>query len=362
MQTSFVVILLSVAAASAWLPPPIDLNQQVTLVGGRQPGVGNVLINGRPVCDDLWDDKDAAVVCRMLGYNSGQATTYSTFGQVDTSFIMDDVQCSGYETNITDCPHNSQHNCASYEGAGVRCHQIKLTGGSEWSEGNVLINGQPICDDDWDNRDAAVICRMIGFWSGVAVSNSAFGQVDDDFIMDDVQCGGDETNIFACIYASQHNCGGHEGAGVRCERKPSNNYYGSTTTTTTTTSSGQCLEEGYPCYDTSYNSLGNCCEGTSCIPNTYYGGAYCQSDSYGQSTTTTTTGDDFWTTTTDDYWTTTTSGQCLEAGYLCYDNRYVGYCCEGSFCNTIDYADGWGYCQSNSCGQSTTTTTTELPP
>merc|ERR1711915_1094906 len=158
--------------------------------------------------------------------------------------------------------------------------------------------------------------------------------------MDDVQCGGDETNIFACVYASQHNCGGHEGAGVRCERTPSNNYYGSTTTTTTTTSSGQCLEEGYPCYDTSYNSLGNCCEGTSCIPNTYYGGAYCQSDSYGQSTTTTTTGDDFWTTTMDDYWTTTTSG----------------HCCEGSFCNTIDYADGWGYCQSNSWGQSTTTT------
>merc|ERR1719244_882861 len=138
-----------------------------------------------------------------------------------------------------------------------------------------------------------VICRMIGFWSGVAVSNSAFGQVDDDFAMDDVKCGGDETNIFACIHASQHNCGGHEGAGVRCEREPSNNYYGSTTTTTSTT---------------------------------------------------------------------TSSGQCLEEGYLCYHNRYIGYCCEGSYCNTVDFADGWGYCDPNSFSRSTTTTTTELPP
>jgi len=312
MKTPFVVILLSVAAESAWLPPPIDLNQQVTLVGGRQPGVGNVLINGRPVCDDMWDDKDAAVVCRMLGYNSGQATTYSTFGQVETSFIMDDVQCSGYETNITDCPHNSQHNCASYEGAGVRCHQIKLTGGSEWSEGNVLINGQPICDDDWDNRDAAVVCRMIGFWSGVAVSNSAFGQVDDDFVMDDVKCGGDESNIFNCVFESQHNCRGHEGAGVRCERKPSNNFYGSTTTTR---------------YET------------------------------------TTSWDDYWTTTSwDDYWITT-NPQCLEVGDFCFDGTehiYVGSCCEGSFCNAVDY-DSSAYCQSGSWGESTTTTTTEVP-
>merc|ERR1719328_599892 len=100
---------------------------------------------------------------------------------------------------------------------------------------------------------------MIGFWSGVAVSHSAFGQVDDDFVMDDVKCGGDESNIFACIFASQHNCGGHEGAGVRCEEKPSNNYYGSTTTTryeTTTswddywiTTNPQCLEVGDFCFD-----------------------------------------------------------------------------------------------------------------
>jgi len=344
MQTPFVVILLSVAAESAWLPPPIDLNQQVTLDGGRQPGEGNVLINGRPVCDDMWDDKDAEVVCRMLGYNSGQATSYSTFGQVDTSFIMDDVQCSGYETNITYCPHNSQHNCASYEGAGVRCHQIKLTGGSDYSEGNVLINGKPICDDDWDNRDAAVICRMIGFWSGVAVSNSAFGQVDDDFVMDDVKCGGDETNIFGCVFESQHNCGGHEGAGVRCEEKPSNNDYGSTTTTryeTTTTgdqwfpttiSDGQCLLTGHLCMDDSYNSLGPCCEGRVCTPDNSggYGGGYCFP--------TATTGDDFWTTTT-----TTTVEPCIASGSTCWENFSLvgsGMCCStNSVCDVQNPMD-----------------------
>merc|ERR1711915_612556 len=165
-------------------------------------------------------------------------------------------------------------------GAGVRCRQITLTGASQNGEGNVLINGKPICDDRWDNRDAAVICRMIGFWSGVALSNSAFGQVEDDFIMDDVQCGGDETNIFYCHYKSVHNCAGHEGAGVFCEREPYYNYSGSTTTTNyettttrddywTTTSGYQCIEDGNLCWGSALGTVGNgnCCNQDSyCTP------------------------------------------------------------------------------------------------
>ena len=29
---------------------------------------GNVFVNGRPVCDDSWDMKDADVACKMVGY------------------------------------------------------------------------------------------------------------------------------------------------------------------------------------------------------------------------------------------------------------------------------------------------------
>jgi len=94
---------------------------QVTLQRGSRPGEGNVFINGQPVCDDDWDDTDAGVVCRQLGYSSGSSTTRSKYGSVPTNFIMDDVNCDGSETNILDCSHRAEHDCRGSEGAGVIC-------------------------------------------------------------------------------------------------------------------------------------------------------------------------------------------------------------------------------------------------
>ena len=78
------------------------------------------------MCDDQWDDKDAKVVCRMLGFYSGTAfpgpNDGGPFGNVSSEdFIMDDVQCDGTENSILDCQHNTNDNCGIKEGAGVRC-------------------------------------------------------------------------------------------------------------------------------------------------------------------------------------------------------------------------------------------------
>ena len=60
------------------------------------------------------------------------------------------------------CSHTSVDNCGASEGAGVICDHITLVGGSTTNEGNVFVNGKPVCDDAWDDTDALVTCRTLG--------------------------------------------------------------------------------------------------------------------------------------------------------------------------------------------------------
>jgi len=88
---------------------------------------GNVYVDDKPVCDDEWDDTDANVVCKELGFSGGYRTKESYFGKVDltTQSGLDDVDCSGHESSLVNCPHESYDNCEDDEGAGVVCDDFK---------------------------------------------------------------------------------------------------------------------------------------------------------------------------------------------------------------------------------------------
>ena len=99
----------------------------MTLTGGSSPSEGNVLVNGRPVCDDYWSDENAGVICKMLGYAGGVGVSGSYFGNIGSGFVMDDVVCTGSEASILECWHQTTHNCAAREAAGVICEEDAAT-------------------------------------------------------------------------------------------------------------------------------------------------------------------------------------------------------------------------------------------
>ncbi|XP_041485495.1 plasminogen-like isoform X2 [Lytechinus variegatus] len=78
------------------------------------------------VCDDGWGIEEANVVCNQLGYDGAQSAVQLAaidFGSNSNGFAMDDVVCSGTESELIKCSYRGwgSHNCESVEAAGVRC-------------------------------------------------------------------------------------------------------------------------------------------------------------------------------------------------------------------------------------------------
>lgn len=76
------------------------------------------------VCDDNFDLNDAHVICRQAV--SAEAVTFAPnafFGPGNNSIVYDELDCGGYETNLTECPRGlgRQGDCTHAEDASVAC-------------------------------------------------------------------------------------------------------------------------------------------------------------------------------------------------------------------------------------------------
>ncbi|XP_053478620.1 HHIP-like protein 1 isoform X1 [Ictalurus furcatus] len=78
------------------------------------------------VCDDLFDNKAATVVCKQLGFARAlRVAKPGEMGRVATNLriLLDDVECEGTERTLLHCQHATvgNHNCSHAEDVGVVC-------------------------------------------------------------------------------------------------------------------------------------------------------------------------------------------------------------------------------------------------
>ena len=110
---------------------------------------------------------------------------------------------------------------------------VRLVGGRDEYEGRVEVSYGGIygtvCDDHWDDPDAMVVCRMLGFTGGIGYHGRGspshpgpqhdFGPGAGEILLDDAKCRGDEESLFSCQHLGigVHDCNHNEDAGVRCD-------------------------------------------------------------------------------------------------------------------------------------------------
>ncbi|XP_011871663.1 PREDICTED: lysyl oxidase homolog 3 [Vollenhovia emeryi] len=223
------------------------LEGAVKLVGGEHAGEGNVeILHNRQwgnICDDEWDDAEANVVCKQLGFNGAiKATTYSHFGQARRKYWMDNVYCDGAEDELAKCRFDGWGNndCDSNEAAGVICWHdeetrtsppripqekvrikdtylqgtaLRLSGGRVHSEGRVEIklgsaDWGDICGDSWSMLEAAVVCRQLGLGYAFSATHTNFFGNGETISISGVQCTGTEGNLAECLHDKVVDCPG----------------------------------------------------------------------------------------------------------------------------------------------------------
>nr|XP_055046309.1 scavenger receptor cysteine-rich type 1 protein M130-like [Misgurnus anguillicaudatus] len=158
------------------------------------------------VCDAVFDDKDAEVVCREMGCGPPvQLLGADTFGKGEGQVWTQEIQCRGDEYQFDLCPTSPSHvNCTHENDVGIVCADtLRLVGGGSRCSGRVevLHDGEwgTVSDDSWDLRDAAVVCRELDCGEAVdAPINAQFGEGKGPIWINNVQCTGQESDLRHC--------------------------------------------------------------------------------------------------------------------------------------------------------------------
>lgn len=102
-------------------------------------------------------------------------------------------------------------------------HLVQLAGGTDRCAGRVELwrNGRwgTVCDDQWDLRDANVVCAQLGcgYALNVTGQGGSFPPGRGPIHLDDMNCTGKEENLWECPATQDENdCGHKEDAGVVC--------------------------------------------------------------------------------------------------------------------------------------------------
>ena len=104
-----------------------NVDGSIRLISSSSPLEGRVEIyyagEWGTICETGWNNEDARVVCRQLGYRDGEAREGGFYGSGEGTVWLELVDCYGDESVLVDCPAANwgSNSCEHSKDVGVFC-------------------------------------------------------------------------------------------------------------------------------------------------------------------------------------------------------------------------------------------------
>ncbi|KAJ4941825.1 hypothetical protein JOQ06_011699 [Pogonophryne albipinna] len=212
------LLLMMLLVCSSGLQAEGELNSTepgVRLVGGESRCAGDVEVEHegewRPVegYDSPWTLKTAAVACRELDCGSAVSV-----GRREESSLRDvwgiSPDCVESGSALRECAGSASSSSSFLT---LTCSDsVRLLEGTGLCSGRLEVNSDPsdpswssVCEADFDQQDAQVVCRQLGCGAPSVLRGALYGEGEAPMGTKEFQCGGHESALLDCSSASERN-------------------------------------------------------------------------------------------------------------------------------------------------------------
>ncbi|XP_026161562.1 scavenger receptor cysteine-rich type 1 protein M160-like [Mastacembelus armatus] len=200
----------------------LTCSEPVRLVGGNSRCAGTLEVkhkgDWRPVDGYGWTLKTAAIACREL--NCGSAVSDGQkigFSKISTWWFRSDCVQSG--SAVRDCVTSD----SSYSICNLTCSDsVRLVNGTSLCSGRLEVKSNQrwssMCEADFDQRDAEVVCRELGCGAPLVLQGGLYGEVKAPMWTREFQCGGHESALLDCRSSDsdRNTCSPGKAVGLTC--------------------------------------------------------------------------------------------------------------------------------------------------
>uniref|UniRef100_A0AAZ1WXD3 SRCR domain-containing protein n=1 Tax=Oreochromis aureus TaxID=47969 RepID=A0AAZ1WXD3_OREAU len=197
-------------------------SDDVRLVGGASHCAGTLelkhLGEWRVVDGYAWTLKHAAIVCQLLDCGSAVSVEWRIETPNKSVWEME-IECIQSGSAVRDCVTSDSSPVIT----NVTCaDSVRLLNGSSLCSGRLEVKSNQswssVCEADFDQQDAEVVCRELGCGPPSVLQGALYGEVEAPVWSKEFQCGGHESALLDCRSSgsARNSCSLGKAVGLTC--------------------------------------------------------------------------------------------------------------------------------------------------